>query len=73
MQARILLRTLFALPGHLAELFAVAEDEVHVLIEGHELADKHAAVLDGDAHAIVDQRLRAPQQQQVSEQCGSHR
>lgn len=40
--------------GELAEFLAVSENEVHVAIEGHELADEHTAVLDGDAHAIVD-------------------
>jgi hypothetical protein len=44
-----------------AELLAVAEDEVHVAVEGHELADQLSAVLDGDAHPVVDilEHLRA--------------
>lgn len=37
-----------------AELLAVANDEVHVAIEGHELPDELAAILDGDAHTVVD-------------------
>jgi hypothetical protein len=38
-----------------AELLAVAEDEVHVAVEGHELAHELAAVLDRHAHAVVDE------------------
>ena len=40
--------------GELPELLAVAEDEVHVAVEGHELAHQLTAVLDGDPHAVVD-------------------
>lgn len=40
--------------GELAELLAVAEDKVHVTVEGHEAAHQLAAVLDRDAHAVVD-------------------
>lgn len=40
--------------GQLSKLLAVAEDEVHVAVEGHELPDELAAVLDRDAHAVVD-------------------
>ena len=36
------------------ELLAIAEHEVHVLVEGHEGAHQRAAVLDCDAHAVVD-------------------
>lgn len=38
----------------LAELVAVAEDEVHVLIEGLERADEDAAILQDAPHAVVD-------------------
>lgn len=38
----------------LTELVAVAEDEVHVLIEGLEGADEDAAVLQDAPHAVVD-------------------
>lgn len=38
----------------LAELLAVAEDEIHVAVEGHKLADQLAAVLDCDPHPVVD-------------------
>jgi len=38
----------------LAELVAVAEDEVHVLIEGLEGADEDAPVLQDAPHAVVD-------------------
>lgn len=37
-----------------AELLAVTNDEVHVAIEGHELPDELAAILDGDPHTVVD-------------------
>lgn len=40
--------------GQLAELFAVAEDEIHVTVESHEFADQLAAVLDVDPHPVVD-------------------
>lgn len=36
------------------KLLAVAEDEVHVAVEGHEFSDELTTVLDGDAHAVVD-------------------
>ena len=36
------------------ELLAVAEDEVHVLVEGLELPDEGARVLQDDAHPVVD-------------------
>ena len=36
------------------ELLAVAEDEVHVLVERLELADEGARVLQDDAHPVVD-------------------
>lgn len=38
----------------LAELVAVAEDEVHVLVEGLEGADEDAPVLQDAPHAVVD-------------------
>ena len=41
--------------GHFfPELLAVAEDEVHVLVEGLELPDEGARVLQDDAHPVVD-------------------
>lgn len=50
--------TFLALYCYLSELFAVSKDEVHELIEGHELSHKHPAVLDGNTHTVVDERLR---------------
>jgi hypothetical protein len=38
-----------------AELLAVAEDEVHVAVERHELAHELAPVLDRHPHAVVDE------------------
>lgn len=38
----------------LAELLTVAEDEVHVAVEGHEFSDELATVLNGDTHTVVD-------------------
>jgi len=38
-----------------AELLAVAEDEVHVAVERHELAHELAPVLDHHPHAVVDE------------------
>ena len=55
-RALLLALLLLALGRDLPELLAVGEDEVHELVKRHELADEHAAVLDGDAHAVVDQR-----------------
>lgn len=52
--------TFLALDRDLTELFTVAQDQVHVLVKGHELAHKHAAVLDGDAHTVVDEREHLP-------------
>lgn len=40
----------------LPELFAVGEDEVHVFVEGLELADEGPRVLEDDAHAVVQMR-----------------
>lgn len=40
--------------GEFSELLAVVEDEVHVAVEGHELADQLTAVLDGHPHPVVD-------------------
>ena len=54
---RALLFALFVgLPFHAqaAKFLTVTEDHVHVLIESHELADKHAPVVNGDAHAVID-------------------
>jgi len=39
----------------LAELLAVAEDEVHVAIEGHEFPHELSSVLDRHAHPVVDE------------------
>jgi len=44
---------LFGFDG--AELFAVAQDQVHVLVEGHERADQPATILHGDLHAVIDE------------------
>jgi hypothetical protein len=38
-----------------AKLLAIAEDEVHVAVERHELAHKLAPVLDRHPHAVVDE------------------
>lgn len=40
--------------GKLAELLAVAEDEVHVAVEGHKLSNQLPAVLNCDPHPVVD-------------------
>lgn len=37
-----------------AELLAIAEDEVHVAVEGHEFSDELTTVLNGDTHTVVD-------------------
>jgi hypothetical protein len=54
---RTLLFALFVcFPFHAqaAKLFTIAEHHVHVLVEGHKLADQHTAVVDRNAHAVVD-------------------
>lgn len=38
----------------LPELFTVAENEIHVAVKGHELADQLTAILDRDSHPIID-------------------
>jgi hypothetical protein len=43
-----------SLGSHLAELLAIAEHDVHVLVERLERAYELAAVLECGAHAIVD-------------------
>ena len=48
------LRGLGRLGLQLAELLAVAKDDVHVLVEGLELPDEGARVLQDDAHPVVD-------------------
>lgn len=40
--------------GKFAELLAVAEDEVHVAVEGHELPHQLPPVLDCDPHPVID-------------------
>lgn len=37
-----------------AELFGVGENKVHVLVKGEHLAGHLAAVVERDAHAVVD-------------------
>jgi hypothetical protein len=37
-----------------AKLFAVAENEIHVAVEGHELSDELTTVLNCYAHTVVD-------------------
>jgi len=41
--------------GHLAELLAVCEDEVHVLVVGHKGANELPAVDGCDAHAVINE------------------
>ena len=55
--ARLGTRTCLALDQHLSELLAVAQDQIHVLVKGHELANKLATVLYGHSHPIVDEGL----------------
>jgi hypothetical protein len=41
----------------LAELFGIADDQVHVLVKGHELTDHFSTVLNGHTNAVVDPLL----------------
>ena len=38
----------------LSELIAVAQDEVHMLVEGFERPDEDASILQDTAHPVVD-------------------
>jgi len=40
----------------LSELFAIGENQIHVFIEGFELADEGSSVLQNDAHSIIQMR-----------------
>jgi hypothetical protein len=45
---------LLGLAGNLSELFRIANDQVHVFIKRHELANNDTTVLDGNPHPVID-------------------